>query len=145
MIRRPPRSTRTDTLFPYTTLFRSAVHHVAIPDRAGEFGDETALLFELAGRTVDARQALLLQQAVDRRACQAAGGHAASSLQQLAELANRASRVVLLGGHDGLLHRERQLALAAIAARSGRQAFAALAPVGVEPAFNGLQIGRAHV
>src|SRR3546814_3128076 len=25
MIRRPPRSTRTDTLFPYTTLFRS--HH----------------------------------------------------------------------------------------------------------------------
>src|SRR3546814_1829530 len=28
MIRRPPRSTRTDTLFPYTTLFRS-------PGRAG--------------------------------------------------------------------------------------------------------------
>src|SRR3546814_9970920 len=29
MIRRPPRSTRTDTLFPYTTLFRSmiAVHN----------------------------------------------------------------------------------------------------------------------
>src|SRR3546814_8338681 len=26
MIRRPPRSTRTDTLFPYTTLFRSAGH-----------------------------------------------------------------------------------------------------------------------
>src|SRR3546814_3755489 len=25
MIRRPPRSTRTDTLFPYTTLFRSSV------------------------------------------------------------------------------------------------------------------------
>src|SRR3546814_4532866 len=25
MIRRPPRSTRTDTLFPYTTLFRSNV------------------------------------------------------------------------------------------------------------------------
>src|SRR3546814_10063285 len=28
MIRRPPRSTRTDTLFPYTTLFRS---HMQIP------------------------------------------------------------------------------------------------------------------
>src|SRR3546814_1377104 len=28
MIRRPPRSTRTDTLFPYTTLFRS---HLALP------------------------------------------------------------------------------------------------------------------
>src|SRR3546814_2122774 len=26
MIRRPPRSTRTDTLFPYTTLFRSIQH-----------------------------------------------------------------------------------------------------------------------
>src|SRR3546814_3546923 len=26
MIRRPPRSTRTDTLFPYTTLFRSQVY-----------------------------------------------------------------------------------------------------------------------
>src|SRR3546814_16124840 len=26
MIRRPPRSTRTDTLFPYTTLFRSVTH-----------------------------------------------------------------------------------------------------------------------
>src|SRR3546814_20477671 len=25
MMRRPPRSTRTDTLFPYTTLFRSAI------------------------------------------------------------------------------------------------------------------------
>src|SRR3546814_9592813 len=31
MIRRPPRSTRTDTLFPYTTLFRSALLHVADP------------------------------------------------------------------------------------------------------------------
>src|SRR3546814_11554082 len=30
MIRRPPRSTRTDTLFPYTTLFRS--HAVAVED-----------------------------------------------------------------------------------------------------------------
>src|SRR3546814_21130838 len=29
MIRRPPRSTRTDTLFPYTTLFRSPVRHAA--------------------------------------------------------------------------------------------------------------------
>src|SRR3546814_13452978 len=30
MIRRPPRSTRTDTLFPYTTLFRSVVTSIAI-------------------------------------------------------------------------------------------------------------------
>src|SRR3546814_2521924 len=34
MIRRPPRSTRTDTLFPYTTLFRSSggdVHEIIGP------------------------------------------------------------------------------------------------------------------
>src|SRR3546814_6667155 len=31
MIRRPPRSTRTDTLFPYTTLFRSTVAPTAGP------------------------------------------------------------------------------------------------------------------
>src|SRR3546814_6598567 len=30
MIRRPPRSTRTDTLFPYTTLFRSFVTQPAV-------------------------------------------------------------------------------------------------------------------
>src|SRR3546814_14007509 len=36
MIRRPPRSTRTDTLFPYTTLFRShkAIGNVARIDHA---------------------------------------------------------------------------------------------------------------
>src|SRR3546814_1547053 len=44
MIRRPPRSTRTDTLFPYTTLFRSAdrcpaprpVPRAARPEGAGK-------------------------------------------------------------------------------------------------------------
>src|SRR3546814_6390623 len=40
MIRRPPRSTRTDTLFPYTTLFRSAhgadgLAGIATDDRPG--------------------------------------------------------------------------------------------------------------
>src|SRR3546814_6275796 len=34
MIRRPPRSTRTDTLFPYTTLFRSGQARAA-DDRSG--------------------------------------------------------------------------------------------------------------
>src|SRR3546814_13138078 len=35
MIRRPPRSTLTDTLFPYTTLFRSRPddHRAAVPGR----------------------------------------------------------------------------------------------------------------
>src|SRR3546814_19224168 len=42
MIRRPPRSTRTDTLFPYTTLFRSALrprHQVRPADRRQRRGD----------------------------------------------------------------------------------------------------------
>src|SRR3546814_20693167 len=34
MIRRPPRTTRTDTLFPYTTLFRSHVHPAPEADQA---------------------------------------------------------------------------------------------------------------
>src|SRR3546814_9757502 len=33
MIRRPPRATRTDTLFPYTTLFRSLEHGGVTPDK----------------------------------------------------------------------------------------------------------------
>src|SRR3546814_7505822 len=40
MIRRPPRSTRTDTLFPYTTLFRSLVCRTArrtVQRRLGQF------------------------------------------------------------------------------------------------------------
>src|SRR3546814_13229581 len=32
MLRRPPRSTRTDTLFPYTTLFRSSRCNHDLPD-----------------------------------------------------------------------------------------------------------------
>src|SRR3546814_6012444 len=48
MIRRPPRSTRTDTLFPYTTLFRSA---------AGDAHEELHLELALA----------VLQHRADRR------------------------------------------------------------------------------
>src|SRR3546814_1062463 len=43
MIRRPPRSTRTDTLFPYTTLFRSIddlPHHAGIAFRDPAEGEE---------------------------------------------------------------------------------------------------------
>src|SRR3546814_10100025 len=36
MIRRPPRSTRTDTLFPYTTLFRSTSPEPAPAEATGE-------------------------------------------------------------------------------------------------------------
>src|SRR3546814_14071718 len=38
MLRRPPRSTRTDTRFPYTTLFRSGEGRSPKPASASEFG-----------------------------------------------------------------------------------------------------------
>src|SRR3546814_1184584 len=50
MIRRPPRSTRTDTLFPYTTLFRSAEGKAA-PGR-----QDTASHRSLYGLPTDRRE-----------------------------------------------------------------------------------------
>src|SRR3546814_2035061 len=44
MIRRPPRSTRTDTLFPYTTLFRSRLTLGCSAALTADFGLETAFL-----------------------------------------------------------------------------------------------------
>src|SRR3546814_12872556 len=38
MIRRPPRSTRTDTLFPYTTLFRSLLGKPALQAKRCDLG-----------------------------------------------------------------------------------------------------------
>src|SRR3546814_21038063 len=52
MIRRPPRSTRTDTLFPYTTLFRSAVLD----------GGQTAWNDEYRFRRVDGSYAEILDR-----------------------------------------------------------------------------------
>src|SRR3546814_14324550 len=52
MIRRPPRSTRTDTLFPYTTLFRSWTG--LLPERIGR---ARALDIQLLNRLVDADEA----------------------------------------------------------------------------------------
>src|SRR3546814_20662892 len=42
MIRRPPRSTRTDTLFPYTTLFRSVAFGEQVVDLVDALGIEHA-------------------------------------------------------------------------------------------------------
>src|SRR3546814_14233688 len=65
MIRRPPRSTRTDTLFPYTTLFRSQVD----PEEEGDddHRDRGELLREQSLRRIErARLAdRMAQHAVD--------------------------------------------------------------------------------
>src|SRR3546814_11174573 len=62
MIRRPPRSTRTDTLFPYTTLFRSLLSHLAL---LGE-GRRPAAVRQEAGVTPATPTALGDQEAVAR-------------------------------------------------------------------------------
>src|SRR3546814_9943129 len=51
MIRRPPRSTRTDTLFPYTTLFRSLLDGLGRRNRTP--GLPRDLYQQLAARTAD--------------------------------------------------------------------------------------------
>src|SRR3546814_8679187 len=59
MIRRPPRSTRTDTLFPYTTLFRSSRSQAEEPVVSASLGAEpilvTATRFRLANEVDWAR------------------------------------------------------------------------------------------
>src|SRR3546814_12404806 len=53
MIRRPPRSTRTDTLFPYTTLFRSMTAQSAA--ERGAHADTPASLTIAAWREIAGR------------------------------------------------------------------------------------------
>src|SRR3546814_12246512 len=52
MLRRPPRSTRTDTLFPYTTLFRSQ-------QRAGHLSLLVFVLFMLSSTAFDGLRATI--------------------------------------------------------------------------------------
>src|SRR3546814_2342170 len=72
MIRRPPRSTRTDTLFPYTTLFRSY-------DRAARIEDE-------APGSVQARQDGLRHGATDLTAMEGAAVPIERSEEHTSEL-----------------------------------------------------------
>src|SRR3546814_15244034 len=91
MIRRPPRSTRTDTLFPYTTLFRSgaralgelALEQVGDADR--EFDDlDTALdvaqgvrdgLAVLDGQQPGELVGVLVDQVEDRKSTRLNSSH----------------------------------------------------------------------
>src|SRR3546814_2471476 len=59
MIRRPPRSTRTDTLFPYTTLFRSGLADLQCRERLLQRGGQ------LPHRNIVARHDLRAQRLRD--------------------------------------------------------------------------------
>src|SRR3546814_7390836 len=65
MIRRPPRSTRTDTLFPYTTLVRSATRQGFQQHEAERIG--AARKHEHVGRRIGARERLAVQCAEEHR------------------------------------------------------------------------------
>src|SRR3546814_1629591 len=54
MIRRPPRSTRTDTLFPYTTLFRSCIR-VKFGPAFLDFRIMTLEVFDIESLDLEAR------------------------------------------------------------------------------------------
>src|SRR3546814_11343500 len=68
MIRRPPRSTRTDTLFPYTTLFRSdhdqSDHEPHLPTWSGR---AQKLRIELPNRIVERHRKAHPQQVRDEQ------------------------------------------------------------------------------
>src|SRR3546814_10777299 len=53
MIRRPPRSTRTDTLFPYTTLFRSIGEGELVPAEAVGAAADTRVTTVVIDTAVD--------------------------------------------------------------------------------------------
>src|SRR3546814_15608433 len=56
MIRRPPRSTRTDTLFPYTTLFRSKA--MLLAQMAAQISAAASLSETETGREIAARSSV---------------------------------------------------------------------------------------
>src|SRR3546814_12856948 len=73
MVRRPPRSTRTDTLFPYTTLFRARVGKSDLGVRLLTTSDpqEAAEIAQELGRLNEERRAIeaeVLEQAVEASA-----------------------------------------------------------------------------
>src|SRR3546814_13430956 len=87
MVRRPPRSTRTDTLFPYTTLFRSGRHRAAVEQRSESLAEHSG-----AGRRQQAHAALdaasvvgALQQVDGMERIEDVDLHAATALDVPAE------------------------------------------------------------
>src|SRR3546814_3921318 len=67
MIRRPPRSTRTDTLFPYTTLFRSRVRPTA--PRSSPHEPESSTRGKDSGRRSSAPSSQIGAPAIRKPSC----------------------------------------------------------------------------
>src|SRR3546814_13272235 len=74
MIRRPPRSTRTDTLFPYTTLFRSEARCVASARTQRRIGhEEDSVAHRDGGAKLPGRQRLDVDREAAKRSTVAPG------------------------------------------------------------------------
>src|SRR3546814_985886 len=85
MIRRPPRSTRTDTRFPYTTLFRSgAVDTLA--DEVLQGLRRSAAEGPVAGAAVEVRDPVLIREAVTAVDLERLVGHPDRSEEHTSEL-----------------------------------------------------------
>src|SRR3546814_10261203 len=75
MIRRPPRSTRTDTLFPYTTLFRSSNRS------STEEGTDSALPWKDITSTASATVSVLTRVSISGRCTTCASSDLASAFR----------------------------------------------------------------
>src|SRR3546814_2133017 len=91
MVRRPPRSTRTDTLFPYTTLFRSALARRHAHDAGRDAGGLGARV-----RVVDA-----VDEVLERIRGQHVDGYAADVEGSLDRPRGRPARGAQVGGRAG--------------------------------------------
>src|SRR3546814_11762107 len=136
MIRRPPRSTRTDTLFPYTTLFRSIGNGKI--ERGGILRIETRHFLEQYGAIahVPGHRTRLIQRGSegdDTPARTAAvGGLDAGNAGERGRLADRAAGVGAgRSRHDPRGDRSRGTAAGAAGRERSRSAFRA--PPGVKP------------
>src|SRR3546814_12367666 len=76
MIRRPPRSTRTDTLFPYTTLFRSAGGLAVLVEQAAD-GAAGSVVHAGNAAGTDGDELLLGEAGAGHRRQQGGAEHAA--------------------------------------------------------------------
>src|SRR3546814_868832 len=97
MIRRPPISTRTDTLLPYTTLFRSVGRLVVPAPRPGAVFGQAAAVLLAAGRQL--RAGAQLDGGVPAAVVAGGAGHAVADLRPRAPAVGPTRRAV--GGGRG--------------------------------------------
>src|SRR3546814_6192701 len=115
MIRRPPRSTRTDTLFPYTTLFRSTqiARRLALPAQ----GSVQVEPGRPGGRLADPGRLVAVEQDRLRQAARpsAVAGHRRhpgeqhGGVQRAAGSRHRATDAGWQGDLEGYRHQRRRL------------------------------------